>query len=167
MREQMEVGNVVYYNEFSLKLIEDMLYELSVSKLDVKDRTFILRTGERGAVQFHKAVKDQVSGWFPMPTVNNPATIQKVQSNLNSNAVAANDYQFVEWRAPMGVIVKVDVDPFYDDPVRNKIQHPNGGPAESYRYDIIYAGGTEQPNIQLARAKNSPEMRGYQWGLTA
>lgn len=167
LREQMEVGNVVYYNDFSLKLIEDMLYELSVSKLDIKDRTFILRTGERGAVQFHRAVKDQVSGWLPIATVNNPATIQKVQSALNSNAMAAADYQFVEWRAPMGVIVKVEVDPFYDDPVRNKIQHPDGGVAESYRYDIAYAGGMDQPNIQLAKAKNSPEMRGYQWGLMA
>ena len=130
-------------------------------------RVFILRTGERGAVQFHRAAKDMVSGWLPIPTVNNPAVIQKVQSALNSNAVAATDYQFVEWRAPMGVIVKVEVDPFYDDPVRNKIQHPDGGVAESYRYDIMYAGDMDQPNIQLAKAKNSPEMRGYQWGLAA
>lgn len=165
LREQMEVGNVVYYNDFSLKLIEDLLYELSVNKIEIKNRTFILRTGERGAVQFHKAVKDTVSGWLPMVTVNNPATIERVQSALNSNAVAAADYQFVEWRAPMGVIVKVEVDPFYDNPVRNKIIHPDGGPAESYRYDIAYAGGMDQPNIQLAKAKNSPEMRGYQWGF--
>lgn len=167
LREQMEVGNVVWYNDFSLKLIEDMLYELSISKLAMNKRVFILRTGERGAVQFHRAAKDIVSGWLPIPTVNNPAVIQKVQSALNSNAVAATDYQFVEWRAPMGVIVKVEVDPFYDDPVRNKIIHPDGGVAESYRYDIMYAGDMDQPNIQLAKAKNSPEMRGYQWGLAA
>ena len=165
LREQMEVGNVVWYNDFSLKLIEDMLYELSISKLAMNKRVFILRTGERGAVQFHRAAKDMVSGWLPIPTVNNPAVIQKVQSALNSNAVAATDYQFVEWRAPMGVIVKVEVDPFYDDPVRNKIIHPDGGVAESYRYDIMYAGDMDQPNIQLAKAKNSPEMRGYQWGF--
>ena len=48
--EQMEVANTVYYNDFSLKLIEDALYQLSASKLDFREREFILRTGERGAV---------------------------------------------------------------------------------------------------------------------
>lgn len=47
LREQMEVANTMYYNTFSLKLIEDALYELSASKLDFGDRTFILRTGKR------------------------------------------------------------------------------------------------------------------------
>lgn len=42
----MEVSNTIKYNTFSLKLIEDALYELSASKLDFKDRTFIMKTGE-------------------------------------------------------------------------------------------------------------------------
>lgn len=46
--EQMEVSNTMPYNTFSLKLIEDALYELSAAKLDMKDRTFIIKTGERG-----------------------------------------------------------------------------------------------------------------------
>ena len=53
----------------------------------------------------------------------------------------------------------------YDDEVRNKIQHPDGGVAESYRYDILYIGSAEQPNIQLARIKGQDEIRGYLWGL--
>lgn len=44
--EQMEVANTIYYNTFSLKLIEDALYELSASKLDFGDRYFVLKTGE-------------------------------------------------------------------------------------------------------------------------
>lgn len=36
------------YNTFSLKLIEDALYELSAAKLGFNERTFIIRTGERG-----------------------------------------------------------------------------------------------------------------------
>lgn len=43
---QMEVANTMYYNTFSIKLIEDALYELCAAKLDWKDRTFVLRTGE-------------------------------------------------------------------------------------------------------------------------
>jgi hypothetical protein len=29
----------------------------------------------------------------------------------------------------------------------------------------MYIGSMDQPNIQLARVKNMPELRGYQWGL--
>ena len=46
--EQMEVANTMYYNNFSLKLIEDALYELSAAKLDFGERYFLIRTGERG-----------------------------------------------------------------------------------------------------------------------
>lgn len=44
---QMEVANTMYYNTFSLKLIEDALYELSAAKLGFGERTFILKTGSK------------------------------------------------------------------------------------------------------------------------
>lgn len=112
----MEVANTMYYNTFGIKLIEDALYELSAAKLEFGDRYFIIKTGERGAIAFHKAVKDTLSGWLPYASVNNPAVIQKVNSELHSNALSAG-YQFVEWQAPNGVKVKIEVDPVYDDPV--------------------------------------------------
>ena len=74
-------------------------------------------------------------------------------------------FQFTEYRAPNGVRVKLDVDAFYDDPVRNKILHPDGGVAMSYRYDILYIGTMDQPNIFKCAIKGQPELRGYRWGL--
>lgn len=90
--------------------------------------------------------------------------VQKTSSPLHQTALSAG-FQFTEFRAPNGVIVKVEVDSIYDDPVRNKILHPNGGVAESYRYDILYIGSTEEPNIQIAKLKGVDEYRGYMWGL--
>lgn len=43
---QMEVANTMYYNNFSLKLLEDALYELSAAKLDFGERTFVIKTGK-------------------------------------------------------------------------------------------------------------------------
>ena len=165
--EQMEVANTLFYNQFSLKLIEDALYELSAAKLGMGDRYFLIKTGERGATQFHKAVLQEISGWSQF-TLNGDAlgVVQKTQSPLHSNALAAG-FQFVEYKAPNGVRVKIDVDPYYDDPVRNKIQHPLGGPAFSYRYDIMDIGTMDQPNIFKCTVKGEPEIRGYQWGLMA
>ena len=165
--EQMDVANTLFYNQFSLKLIEDALYELSAAKLGMGYRYFLIKTGERGATQFHKAVLQEISGWSQF-TLNGDAlgVVQKTQSPLHSNALAAG-FQFVEYKAPNGVRVKIDVDPYYDDPVRNKIQHPLGGPAFSYRYDIMDIGTMDQPNIFKCTVKGEPEIRGYQWGLMA
>lgn len=163
--EQMEVANTMYYNVFSLKLLEDALYELSASKLDFGDRYFLIKTGERGAIQFHKEVLKTVSGWTQFVLDNNSiGVVQKTQSQLHQNALSAG-FQFVEYRAPNGVRVKIDVDPFYDDPVRNKISHPQGGVAFSYRYDIMYIGTMDQPNIFKCKIKGDNEYRSYQWGL--
>ena len=165
--EQMEVANTMYYNTFSLKLLEDALYELSASKLDFGDRYFLIKTGERGAIQFHKEVLKTVSGWTQFVLDNSSiSVIQKTQSKLHQNSLSAG-FQFVEYKAPNGVRVKIDVDPFYDDPVRNKILHPNGGVAFSYRYDIMYIGTMDQPNIFKCKIKGDNEYRGYQWGLMA
>lgn len=115
--QQMEVSNTMPYNTFSLKLIEDALYELSAAKLDMKDRTFVIKTGERGALQFHKAVLDTVSGWTAFQINGDQiGIVKKTQSPLHENALSAG-FQFVEFLAPNGVKVKVDVDPYYDDPV--------------------------------------------------
>lgn len=174
IREQMEVSNTQTYGKFSIKLIEDMLYSLSYSKLGMGERRFVLRTGEGGAAQFHKAITDIATGWLAGVAAgarfyDNPASIKTVKSNLHDNAMSAG-FQFVEWRAPNGVIVTVEVDPFYDDPVRNKIYASDfrGSvlmPAESYRYDILYIGSMEEPNIQIAKIKGQEEIRGYQWGF--
>lgn len=163
--EQMEVANTMYFNSFSLKLLEDALYELSASKLDFGDRYFLIKTGERGAIKFHKEILKTVSGWQTFILDNSSVkVIDKTQSQLHSNSLTAG-FQFVEYKAPNGVRVKIDVDPFYDDPVRNKVIHPEGGVAMSYRYDIMYIGTMDQPNIFKCKIKGDTEYRGYQWGF--
>lgn len=162
---QMEAANTFYYNHFSLKLLEDALFELGTSKLELGDRYVLIKTGERGAVQFHKAIANTVSGWTMFELDNSSVkVVNRVSSPLHINALSAG-FQFVEYLAPNGFRVKVEVDPFYDDPVRNKIEHPDGGVANSYRYDIIDFGPSNEPNIFKCVAKNRPELRGYQWGL--
>ena len=161
----MEVANTIFYNVFIVKLVEEALSDLSYGELDLKDRVFLMRTGEKGAIQFHKEILKEVSGWS-MFTLNgdNLGVVQKVTSPLHQNALRAG-FQFVEYMAPNGAILKVEVDPYYDDPVRNKIQHPLGGPAFSYRYDIMDIGTMDQPNIFKCTVKDEPEYRGYQWGI--
>lgn len=167
IRAQMDVANVIYYNKFSLKLVEDALYQLSAAKLGMNERTFVIYTGEQGAILLHKAILNTVSGWSAF-VIDNASTkvVQKTQSVLHDNALSAG-FQFTEYKAPNGVRVKIQVDNMYDDPVRNKVLHPNGGVAESYRMDIFDIGSMDQPNIFKCAINGKTEYRGFQWGLTA
>lgn len=112
--EQMEVANTIYYNTFSLKMLEDALYQLSASKLSLDDRYFLIKTGEYGALQFHKEVLKTVSGWTQFVLDNSSVSVvRKTQSPLHQNSLTAG-FQFVEYQAPNGVRVKIEVDPWYD-----------------------------------------------------
>ena len=167
IREQMEQSNTYFYNEFSIELLEEILFGLSEGKLGFDQRVFILRTGERGAAEFHKAVLQTTSGWTSnvASTGTNPATVKTASSPLHKNAMAAG-FQFTEYMAPNGVCVKLEVDDFYDDKIRNTIKIPgSNGVAESYRFDIFYMGTLENPNIQKVAVKGMDEIRGYQWGF--
>ena len=163
--EQMEVANTYYYDEFTIELLQTVLYELLAAKEDFGNRHLYIKTGERGALKFHKAVANAVNG-FGGWQLNGDAlgVVNKTSSKLNKVSLAAG-YQFTEYRMPNGVVVTLDVDPYYDDPVRNKVKHPEGGPAFSYRFDIFDVGSMDQPNIFKCVIADQPEIRGYEWGL--
>ena len=159
---QMDVANVITYNKFSLKLVTDAIYSITHGKKDIKDRVILMRTGEMGAIQFSEEVKKEVSGWNILKN-DEVGAIKRTSSNLHQNALSAG-FQFVEYLAPNGVVLRVEVDPSYDDAYLHKLNHPKGGPVWSYRYDIMDMGTSKQPNIFKCAVKNEPEYRGYQWG---
>ena len=164
IREQMEVSNTITYNLFSMRLLEDALSELSEGKLDFSERKFMLRTGERGAAQFNRAATAAASGWKAMFDNTNQNAINKTTSKFNENSFKGG-FQFTEWLAPNNIHIMLEVDPMYDDKVRNKILHPDGGVAESYRYDVLYIGSMEEPNIQKIKVRGDDELRGYMAGI--
>lgn len=169
--EQAEAGMVRYYSDTStvMDYILEALYDLSAGKIAFGERKFIIKTGEHGALLFNRAAQQMGSGWLPLGlqySEGNPPAITKTSAGFAPNtAVRMTTHQITEWQAPNGVFVKLDVDTFYDDQVRNKVMHPEGGVAFSYRYDIWYIGNEETPNIQKAAVKGQPEFWGYEWGF--
>lgn len=161
VREQMEVSNTMYYSKFSLKLLESFLFDIAEGTLDKSERNFIIKTGERGAALFHKAVMAEASGWLPL---RDNTSMYNTSASFANNAKGFG-FQFTEWLAPNGIKITVDVDPMYTNPVRNKIDHPDGGKAESYRMDIFDIGTTEAPNIQKAYVKGTENILRYEVGL--
>lgn len=161
---QMEVSNQHYYNHFELSLLEDVLYDLCANRLDFKDRKFVLKTGEVGAMLFNKAVLDTVSGWTVYSfNGDSLGVVSKTSSPLHANALKAGA-QYTEFLGPNGVHLSLDVDPFYDDRVRWKVLDENGRPAQSSRFDIFDMGVTQSPNIFKCTVAGYSETRSYQWG---
>lgn len=166
LRELQKAGRTQYYTRFSINLLDNALTAISAGKLDFKQRKFVVVTGERGFRQASKAIKSEVSGWNPMYSTANPAYYSKgpETSFTNGNAVTVTDFQVTRFLSANGNDITFVIDSSYDDEVTNKIIHPKGGPAESYRYDIFYAGSEEEPNVQKCTVKSQPDRRGYQWG---
>ena len=162
IRQQMEVSNTVYWSTFSLRVLESMLFDLSEGKLTSDERHFIIRTGERGAALFHKAVMDLATGWAPLRDNN---AIYDTTS-ANANRARGFGFQFVEYLAPNQIKVTVEVDEHYTNFVRNKIPHPLGGRAESYRMDIFDIGTVDgAPNIQKAYVRGAENILRYEVGM--
>jgi hypothetical protein len=58
------------------------------------------------------------------------------------------------------------LDPIKDDPIINKIPHPDGGTAESYTYDILDIGTTNgESNISMVYQRGMEDIKGYEPGL--
>lgn len=163
IREQSEVSNIIFSDNPTIKMLESIANDMVEGREDADTVcSFMVRTGRRGASLLNKNATATASGWVNLTTFN-PATYQKTSSSLHSNAMKGG-FQFVEWLLPNNVIFKVEVDSMYDDKVRNKILHPNGGVAESYRMDITYIGNESTPNIVRLGTKMG-DIRGAQSGF--
>ena len=163
IREQMEVSNVTFTDDISIELLESIFTDLVEGREDTDSvAEFMVRTGRRGATAFSKAAASDASGWIALNPYN-PETVQKVASNLHSNSFTGG-FQFTEYLMPNNIRVKVEVDSMYDDKVRNKILHPKGGVAESYRLDIFFMGSDKFPNIKRLGVKRG-DIRGYMAGF--
>jgi hypothetical protein len=158
IKQQMETSNVAFYNKFDIKWLTNVLLDLSVGKLGEGEREFVLRTGERGMVQFHEALSEYASLYTPLRDQN--------RVSLSGNSLTFKG-QFMEYMGPQGIKVTLMHDPMKDNPERNKILHPNGGTAESYVYDILDMGNNQdgEPNIRKVYVKGSEYLMGYEPGL--
>lgn len=166
LREYQAAGNVQYFSKFNLDLLENALGVVSEGKIDFKQRKFIIKTGERGLRMVNKAIKESTSGWTPIVSSQAPSYMTKgpETSFTNGNGVTVQDFMVTRWISAGGLDVTLMYDATKDDPVTNKVMHPLGGTAESYRLDICYAGELDAPNVQKCVVKDMPDRRGYQWG---
>lgn len=163
IRQQMEASNTVFYNTFTIKYLLNVLVDLAENKLDMDARKFVLKTGERGAIQFHYALEDYSQLFQPL--FNEDRMFRADGGGLTSMGLGYGG-QFLRYIGPMGIEVSISVDSLYSDRERNKIYHPDGGVAEAYRYDMLDVGTSAgEPNIQKVMARGQEDIWGYEPGF--
>jgi hypothetical protein len=165
-------GNLIWYNDFSLKLIEDALYNLFAGKTDFNERSVVISTGEKGGMLFQKAALADGSGWksmFDFEATN--LGLVKKANNASApwgGALSVAVPQVTEFIAPMGIKITLEIDQSKDNINHSgyKMMHPLGGPASSYIFDILDMGSSVEPNIQKCKIKGHPdEWMGYEAGF--
>lgn len=155
--EQMSPSNIFYYNSFDVDWLTEIAIGLSVGKLPEDQRRFVLSTGEYGMFQFHQAVEAKASSWTP--------NFNQDRITISGNKMTYRG-QFLEYRAVNGIVFELMHDPRKDDPVRNKLMHPQGGLASSREYDLFDFGTANgEPNIQLVGLEGDEEIYRYIPGL--
>ena len=159
LQEQMEGGNLLFFNDFTVDLISDFALDLSIGKISEDKREFILSTGERGLAKFHKSMAARATQISWLQSSHNV--------KLNGDGTASlREGQFVSYEYLNGIKFKVTLDPMKDDPVRNKLTHPEGGLASSYIFDIFDAGTTNgEANIMKVAVKGNEEFFRYIPGM--
>jgi hypothetical protein len=156
--EQMDGGNLMYFNTFSIDKLTDFALDITVGKFKEDSRKFVLSTGERGAYEFHKSASNKASGITWLRSGHN--------FEVGNGKVTLDEGQILKYRSVNGIEFNIIIDPMKDDPVRNKMLHPNGGLASSYMFDIWDFGTTNgAPNIQRVAVKGNEEIFGYIPGL--
>jgi hypothetical protein len=155
--EQMEYGNILTYNTFSLDMLTDFAMDMSYGKIPEDKREFVISTGEYGAYQFHK------------DAVNKANAITYLNANVNiktdGGKLTLDEGQFLNYVAVNGIKFKLTIDPLKDG-YPNTMRHPDGGLASSYGYDIFDVGTTGgTSNISKVSVKDEEEFFGYIPGL--
>lgn len=155
--EQMDGGNIAFYNNFSVDFLVQFALGMCVGKVKEEKRKFTLVTGEYGAVQFHEAIKNYA---YTNPTL-------RTDMNLKNGGSTYDFNQFNRVVTVNGIEFSIVIDPMKDDPITNGgLRHPNGGFMSSYTYDIFDFGTTNgEANIKKVIIKGNDEIMYYIPGM--
>lgn len=163
--EQISASNTIYYTTFNLEAFVSWTLDLSVGRIPEKDRKFVIGTGEHGLKMVSRAI-EAYAGANALQYGTEYNRVDVIKGGGEANKWSYQRPQFVKAADINGLRYEFVHIPWYDDTVRYKKMHPDGGTVQSYEL-TLFDFGTENgnPNIQLVRLKGQPEVFGYVPGL--
>ncbi|MCK4500917.1 hypothetical protein KAU11_10485 [Candidatus Babeliales bacterium] len=143
--QQMERGNLHYYNTFDIEEFTEHLLSLRVGKKATDITRYVVSTGTRGLVQAHNSIKAQANGWEKIDNESIFGTREKLGFGQS----------FTRYLHPAGFEVDFRLEPMLDDDSRTRVPHPKGGYARSYEYHVMDLGQTNgEDNVSMHYVKD-------------
>lgn len=156
--EQMNSGNIMYYNRFSIDALLDFLAQIFIGRFKEEQRDIVMSCGEFGAIQFHKSI-------MAKPSNSNFFRSDYPLEDAANGKIKWNEKQFMGIMWLNGIKVTLMIDSQKDSPF-HIMAHPDGGKVASYIYDIFDFGTTNgQANIMRVMQRNFEETFGYIPGM--
>ncbi len=161
IREQISPSSKHYFDTLTWETLVNTLLELSIGKDPMDQRHFVIGTGTYGLQYLHDMIATYLGAndyqWLGDQTGR--------AFSWDGDNLHLKTGQFKGFATISGLKVSFMHIDHYDDNIRNKLRHPNGGPAESYRMTIMNMGSKSEPNIHKIRIKGDDPVYGISPGL--
>lgn len=153
LRQQISPANIRNYTVLTENIIRDFMMDLSYNVIDKGQRKFVALCGEGFMDMFDRAMKESVG-------LRN-FVISDSKFITGSGQELSLGGQFVTYKGLNGTEVTLMHLPIYDDPIHNRLLHPQTGrPLESYRATFIDFGMYDgESNIQKVAKRDRENVR--------
>lgn len=150
IRAQIMEANQREYTTFSETLLRDFMADLSINIAPQSSRQFVALTGERGMIEFDRAMKSAASQFQLVDS--------KFITGTGQELVLGG--QFNTYLGPNNTKFTLVHFPLYDNVQGNRERHfQSGAPIESYRFTILdYGINGGESNIQYVHKKDSKDI---------
>lgn len=155
LREQLKDSWVEpYTGPLTGAMLQDYLMNIYFAREDESNRSSVAMTGTLGSILFHNAMVNLSNGFLTVDS----HWVQKAANPASAVPGLAFGAQFVEYRGPAGIIVKLSRNTMYDSTLYCKRFHPQYPemPIDSARMTFLDFGSSEgKNNIQMLKIKDS------------
>lgn len=165
-REQWASSNKYVYNkEPDLDFLTEIALDATVGKVNPSNRKMVIRAGEYGIMELGRMVQRKL-GSDALKQLSYLGDTTGRAFKWTGNDLKVNLGQFRSVAVINNIEFYFMVDPLKDDPKRNKLEHPKGGLASSYEYDIMGFGSQdEKSNMQIVRREGESPIYGVEEGM--
>lgn len=164
-KEQWAASNKHLYNlEPDLDFLTEITLDAVVGKIPMGQRKVIIKAGEYGLMALSRMVEKKYGASAVLKPWQGDTSGRAY--SWSGNEVSVKTGQVMNVAVFNNITFYFVLDPSKDDPKRNKLEHPLGGLASSYEYDIMGWGSMdEKANMQIVRVKGQNPIYGAAEGM--
>jgi len=165
-KEQWSPSNKHTFNtEPDLDELTEIALDATVNEVGTSERVMVIKAGEYGLMELSRMVQRKLGS----TAIQNLSYLQDSTGRAfkwGGNDIDVNLGQFKSVAVINGIKFIFMLDASKDDPARNKMEHPKGGLASSYEYDIMgFGNADEKSNMKIVRRKDENPIFGAKEGM--